>query len=211
MEGYQTEEQQVEAIKSFLRKNGNQILIGIVIGLGGIYGFRYFQQQQVVESAQAADAFSKALTAEQLQGFASDYSKSGYVAVAELKLAKTQVEAGELDAAAATLQQVISGANEVALQQVAKIRLARIQVALNQLDAALATLAGEWPQSLLGEVEVVKGEAHIAAGNVDAARQAFQTALMNVSPQQAATIQIRLDDIAAPATQLPPVETASKE
>ncbi|MBW8190862.1 tetratricopeptide repeat protein [Neiella marina] len=211
MEAYQTEEQQIEAIKAFWRKNGNQIILGIVIGLGGIYGFRYFQEQQVLGNAEAAQAYSTAATAEQLQQFSADYSDSGYVAVAELQLAKTQVEAGELEAAAATLKQVAANASDVALQQVAKLRLARIQVGLAQAEQALQTLSGEWPALLVGDVESVKAEAHLVAGNVDAARDALQTALMNVPPQLAATIQIRLDDLAAPAPELPAAATAVEE
>ena len=40
MEIYNTEEQQVEAIKRFFREHGLSMVAGIVIGLGGLYGFR---------------------------------------------------------------------------------------------------------------------------------------------------------------------------
>lgn len=211
MEAYQTEEQQIEAIKAFWRKNGNQIILGIVIGLGGIYGFRYFQEQQTVAAAEAAQAYADAATPEQLQQFTADYADSGYAAVAELQLAKTQVEAGELEAAAATLKQVAASASEIALQQLAKLRLARVQIALGQADQALQTLSGEWPTSLLGDVESVKAEAHLANGNVDVARDALQTALMHVPAQQAAVIQVRLDDLAVAAPELPAAPTATEE
>ena len=38
MEIYSTEEQQVEAIKSFWKENGSQIIVGAVLGLGGFSG-----------------------------------------------------------------------------------------------------------------------------------------------------------------------------
>ena len=47
MEIYNTEEQQVEAIKRFFHEHGLSIAAGIVIGLGGLYGFRYYQAKQL--------------------------------------------------------------------------------------------------------------------------------------------------------------------
>ncbi len=47
MEIYNSEEQQVEAIKRFWKENGTAIIAGVVLGLGGLYGWRYFQDQQL--------------------------------------------------------------------------------------------------------------------------------------------------------------------
>ena len=37
MEIYNSEEQQVEAIKRFWKENGTAIIAGVVLGLGGLY------------------------------------------------------------------------------------------------------------------------------------------------------------------------------
>lgn len=55
MEIYNTEEQQVEAIKRFFREHGLSMVAGIVIGLGGLYGFRFYQAKQL-EAQQAQSA-----------------------------------------------------------------------------------------------------------------------------------------------------------
>ena len=38
MEQYETEEQQVEAIKRFWKENGLSLVIGALLGLGGLLG-----------------------------------------------------------------------------------------------------------------------------------------------------------------------------
>ncbi|MBE8157839.1 MAG: hypothetical protein HAW59_00340 [Betaproteobacteria bacterium] len=38
-----TEEQQVEQIKQWIKENGLQIIIGISLGLGSIWGWNYFK------------------------------------------------------------------------------------------------------------------------------------------------------------------------
>jgi len=43
VEIYQTEEQQEEAIKGYLKENGNMLIAGLVIGLGSFIGFNYYQ------------------------------------------------------------------------------------------------------------------------------------------------------------------------
>ncbi|PAR85254.1 YfgM family protein, partial [Vibrio cholerae] len=43
MELYDTEEQQVEAIKDWWKENGKAVIFGAVIGLGGLFGWRYYQ------------------------------------------------------------------------------------------------------------------------------------------------------------------------
>ncbi|MCM2680135.1 YfgM family protein [Echinimonas agarilytica] len=199
MELYQTEEQQVEAIKSFWRTYGGQILAGVVIGLGGIYGFRYYQDTQVQDAAEAAAAFAQAGDTAQLETFVSEYKDSSYAVIAELKLAKTEIEAGEYDKAAGMLDAVVKSATvSESIKTVARIRLARVNIERGQLDAAITDLQSQWPETVSGEVKALLGDALVLKGDTAAARTAYQEALMSPSLSNAADIQIRLDDLAEP-------------
>ena len=42
MDAFETEEQQVEALKKWLNEYGMSIIIGLVLGLGGLFGYRYW-------------------------------------------------------------------------------------------------------------------------------------------------------------------------
>ena len=57
MEHYETEEQQVEAIKRFWKENGTAIIVGAVLGLGGLWGWRYYNDEQIAAKEQASAAF----------------------------------------------------------------------------------------------------------------------------------------------------------
>ncbi len=47
MNFYDSEEQQVEAIKDWWKENGKAVIFGAVIGLGGLFGWRYYQDSVV--------------------------------------------------------------------------------------------------------------------------------------------------------------------
>jgi predicted negative regulator of RcsB-dependent stress response len=42
IEGYETEEQQVDAIKKWWHENGTMLIVGAVVGLAGLWGWRYY-------------------------------------------------------------------------------------------------------------------------------------------------------------------------
>lgn len=197
MEIYETEEQQVEAIKKFWHEYGNQIIAGIVIGLGGFYGLNYYKDSQREAAAEAAQAYAKAEQVEQLKTFATDYASSGYAGLADLKIAKTQVEAGELEKAAATLNTAIAAGNlPTGVAEIARLRLVRVNIELNQLDAAIAELKGDWSEALNSEVQALLGDALVQKGELDAAREAYQNALNSAEPGAANNlIQMRLNDL----------------
>ena len=47
MDIYSTEEQQAEAIKRFFRENGISLALGVIVGLGGLYGWKAYNQNQI--------------------------------------------------------------------------------------------------------------------------------------------------------------------
>ena len=51
MELYDSEEQQVEAIKDWWKENGKAVVLGVVVGLGGLFGWRYYQDSVVQAQA----------------------------------------------------------------------------------------------------------------------------------------------------------------
>lgn len=108
MELYDSEEQQVEAIKDWWKENGKAVILGTVVGIGGLLGWRFYQDSVVEAQEAASDAYTTAVTQlaaqgadaqDTVQSFISANSDSEYATLAALQLAKVQVESGELDAA----------------------------------------------------------------------------------------------------------------
>lgn len=202
MEAYETEEQQVEAIKSWWKENGKAVVVGGVVGIGAILGWKYYQSAQVEAKDVASMSYEKTLTAlqasgaeaaESTQAFISANASSEYAVLAALQLAKVQVEAGQLDAALEQLNWIASNSKDESLIATAQVRAARIQAEQAQFDVALATLAGVKPASWAARVAELKGDIALRQGDVATARSAYTEALQAGMNQ---AVQMKLDDLA---------------
>ncbi|WP_120511490.1 YfgM family protein [Photobacterium salinisoli] len=197
-----TEEQQIESIKAWMKENGKAIVLGAVLGLGGLYGWRYYQGEVQSAKEQASEAYTQTVQAldsgsddaiSQAQTFINDNPSSQYAVLAALQLAKVQVEKGELDAAAEQLNWAISHTEDVALLPVAHTRLARILAAQQSYDNALAELDKVKAESWQGKVAELRGDILLQKGDKSAARDAYISAQqLGASP----ALQIKLDDLA---------------
>ncbi|MEI8596340.1 YfgM family protein [Photobacterium sp. Hal280] len=197
-----TEEQQIESIKAWMKENGKAVVLGAVLGLGGLYGWRYYQGEVQAAKEQASEAYTQTVQAldsgsdeaiSQAQTFINDNPSSQYAVLAALQLAKVQVDKGELDAAAAQLNWAISHTEDVALLPVAHTRLARILAAQQSYDNALAELDKVKAESWQGKVAELRGDILLQKGDKSAARDAYISAQqLGASP----ALQIKLDDLA---------------
>ena len=116
----ETEEEQVEKLKAWLKENGLSIVLGIVIGVGGIGGYNYWKHVQETTAAEASGHYTQMLDAletgadddlqQQANILLADYSSTEYALLAHLALARMHVDNGDFNAAETALQQVIGGA-----------------------------------------------------------------------------------------------------
>ena len=53
MEIYENENDQVEAVKRFFAENGKALAVGVILGVGALIGWRYWNSHQV-DSARSA-------------------------------------------------------------------------------------------------------------------------------------------------------------
>lgn len=202
MEAYETEEQQVEAIKSWWKENGKAVVIGGVVGIGAILGWKYYQSMQVTAKETASAGYERTLTAlhtsgakaeETTQTFIAAHAKSEYAALAALQLAKVQVEANQLDAALEQLIWISNNSKDDALVAMAQVRAARIQAEQNKFDATLTTLAGVKSTSWSARVAELKGDIALSQGDIATARSEYTESLQDgMNP----SVQMKLDDLA---------------
>ncbi|WP_330960594.1 YfgM family protein [Photobacterium sp. 53610] len=197
-----TEEQQIEIIKAWIKENGKAVVLGAVLGLGGLYGWRYYQAEVQAAKEQASEAYTQTVQAlnsgndgavSQAQTFIHDYESTQYAVLAALQLAKVQIDKGDLDAAAEQLNWAISHTDDIALLPVAHTRLARILAAQKSYDEALAELDKVKAESWKGKVAELRGDILLQKGDKSAAREAYLSANeLGASP----ALQIKLDDLA---------------
>jgi len=190
----ETEEEQVERLKAWLKENGLSIILGIVIGVGGIGGYNYWVHVQETAAAEASAHYSLMLEAlevdaddklqEQANILLADYGSSEYALLANLALARMHVDNADYDAAAEALQQVIGSAAQQPLAYVARTRLAAVQLQLEQYDEAMATLTAEFPGQFSALVDELRGDALALQGRTAEAIAAYRKA-QNSEPQPA--------------------------
>ena len=181
-----SEAEQMERAKSWLKVNGIWIIAGIAIGAGGLGGWRWYQDRRDTQAETASaryeelvDAFSRRDNVRGttlLEELNREYAWTPYASLGTLIAARVQVEANELDKAAAGLKSVMDNAKDDELKMVARLRLARVQSALGKNDEALATLKIDDPGEFAPRLADTRGDVLLAKGDRDGALREYLAA-----------------------------------
>lgn len=183
---YLDEREQAERLKDWFKENWLWLLAGVGLGLGGLFGFRAWEAHLDRRSQEAAARFAQMLETLDRQGreaglalvdpLIEEYGRTPYADQARLVAARVHVEAGDLDAAAARLREVMEGSEDPELATVARLRLARVESAAGRHDEALALLARVETPAIAGRVEELRGDILLAKGDRDGALAAYRRA-----------------------------------
>ncbi len=206
MEIYENENDQMEAVKRFFAENGKALLVGVVIGIGALLGWRYWNNHKADSAMVTSQEYQKVVTGlngdkpdtlASAEKFVTD-TQGSYGAFAALELAQQYADKSELAKAAAQLQQGLKNTKDANLQAVLSLRLARIQIQQKQADDALKTLdvvKGEGWQAIVADV---RGEALLSKGDRKGARDAWsQGVASNASPALREMMQMKINNLSS--------------
>lgn len=205
MDVYQTEEQQVEAIKGFWKENGTAIIAGLVLGFAGFIGFNVYKDTQLENEVITSDAYQTVMESAGVDGklfsasaskFITENKDSSYASLTALALAKETATHKDWPQVAIHLASAIESSTNQGIKAIASIRLARVQIQLEQYTEALATLAVTLPESFKSAIEETKGDAYFKQGKVELARNAYQAALDVEGQTNNGALQMKLNDLA---------------
>ncbi|TRW50322.1 tetratricopeptide repeat protein [Aliidiomarina halalkaliphila] len=202
----ENEDQQVEQIKAFIKDYGPWIVAGVVLGLGSLFGWRYYQDSQV-EAAQARTAvYQQVIETLQFgedqdalaraQAITSELSGSEQGALARLYLAQHAVSAGDLDTARSELETAHAELRHEDLKSIVAMRLARIDAALEDFTSAQAWLAGIRGSAFAAGVAEIQGDIYFAQGNYSAARESYLAAADASAAGANNALQMKIDNLA---------------
>jgi len=205
MEQYETEEQQVEAIKRFWKDNGVSLVVGALLGFGGLLGWRYYNDLQIASKEQASFAYEKASEElvkgetgfSQAKTFIDSHSDTGYAMLMALEMAQQAIERKDLTEAVKHLQFVAKNATLSAVQSVAQLRLARVQLEQGEFELALASADEVTEQAFKGQSQEIKGDVYQAQQLFDKARAAYSAALETNGRDQ--VLKMKLDNLSIAA------------
>jgi predicted negative regulator of RcsB-dependent stress response len=181
-----SEAEQMERAKNWLKINGIWIIAGIALGAGGLGGWRWYQDRREAQAETASaryeelvDAFSRRDTVRGttlLDELNREYSWTPYASLGTLIAARVQVDANELDKAAAGLKSVMDNAKDDEIKMIARLRLARVQAAQGKYDDALATLKVEKAGEFAPRIADTRGDVLLAKGDRDGALREYLAA-----------------------------------
>lgn len=190
------EHEQGERVRNWLKNNGAVLVGGVALGLAVIFGWQWWQKNQAQQADQANQDYQvvlDSLQAKDLKKAQAGLSKldadSAYPDLAALQLAKAQVDAGQAEAAIATLRGIQADA---ALKPLVDLRLARLLTESGKSDEALKVLAENGDSATLE----ARGDALLAGGKREQARDAYLKALtsMDVAAPQRRLVELKLTD-----------------
>ena len=188
MEVYETEEQQVAAVKKWFKENGVSLVVGVALGLSAITGWKYYQGEQASHNLDASQMYLSMVNQLAVQNenadvanigdqLATNYADTPYAALAALLMAKVNYEKGNADAAISQLTWVSNNASDIETKQIAKIRLMRLLLSEDKLEEVDRLLKLPHPSAFDANYEELKGDLLVAKNQQGDARIAYDKAM----------------------------------
>jgi len=188
MSTYQTEEEQVEAIKKWWKENGKSVIGGVVLGfaiIGGWQGWQGYQRNQGEAASAYFDAMRQAVRTgqddraiEDGKRLIGEFGGTAYASFAALELARLAYQRGEKTVARDHLQWVSDAASDPSVRELGRLRLGHLLLDMNELDALQALVSVPSSAAFGGEFAALRGDLERARGNDEGAREAYQEALI---------------------------------
>lgn len=205
---YETEEQELEALKKWLKENGPSLVIGLVLGVGGLFGWRYYLDYKTGHSAEASDRYQSVLqqvatgnvdefTAVQAEQLRKEYADTPYAVLASLAQARNEHDNGNDEQALSHLDWAMKNAATPELEHTARLRTARILLAQKKYDEAAVILEKDYPAGFTAAYEELKGDLYIARGDASQARVAYDRAI-SASASPSRWLRLKRQDLGEP-------------
>ncbi|TDJ45283.1 MAG: tetratricopeptide repeat protein [Gammaproteobacteria bacterium] len=204
-----TDEQQAQIARNWFRENGSFVFGGILLAVGGLFGWNQWQDYAIVQAERASALYEEIALAvrsgrvsqadELLFDLDREYASSPYIDQARLIIAKSYMERNDFEAAAGQLAAIVASSEYDEMRHIAKLRLARVRLQQRRLDDALEVIGELTPESAFAaQYANVRGDIFYAMERVDEARTAYQLALVS-DPQSSVIdrvfVQAKLDSL----------------
>ena len=198
------EEQEINQLKDWWKENGKTIIIAFILGMGGMFGWRYWQAHQAEKIAQASAQYDSLIYSAQqdeqakkanIEQFVQANSKTAYAVFALLDEAKKATEKQDFAAAEANLNQALTQSQDEVLTSIVALRLSAVQFQLGQLDNALTTLNQVKGESFNARKAILTGDIQVSKGDKVAAKNNFEQAQQSGSQLEQQMAKMKLNNL----------------
>lgn len=211
MSEYLDDYEQGQAVKKWFKENGTSIVLGVGLGLGGIFGWQQYQSWQVNRHSAGATAYSEVVASVQAgdtdrasalaTSVRNEFGSSPYAALAALEQARLAMAGDDVDAALDHLRFAADAGKPRSVSDVARVRLARLLVATERYEEAAGVLTQLDGDAWLALRKEIQGDIALAQGRREEALAAYQASLA-ASDGAGALLQLKIDDLSS----APPAE-----
>ena len=198
------EEQEINQLKDWWKENSKTIIVAFILGVGGMFGWRYWQAYQAEQIAQASSQYDALIYSAQqdkqakkanIEQFVQANSKTAYAVFALLDEAKKAAEKQDFAAAEVNLNQALTQSQDEVLTSIVALRLSAVQFQLGQLDNALTTLNQVKGESFSARKAILTGDIQVAKGDKVAAKNSFQQAQQSGSQLEQQMAKMKLNNL----------------
>ena len=198
------EEQEINQLKDWWKENGKTIIVAFILGVGGMFGWRYWQAHQAEQIAQASAQYDALIYSAQqdkqakkanIEQFVQANSKTAYAVFALLDEAKKATEKQDFAAAEVNLNQALTQSQDEVLTSIVALRLSAVQFQLGQLDNALTTLNQVKGESFNARKALLTGDIQVAKGDKVAAKNSFEQAQQSGSQLEQQMAKMKLNNL----------------
>ena len=198
------EEQEINQLKDWWKENGKTIIVAFILGVGGMFGWRYWQAHQAEQIAQASAQYDALIYSAQqdeqakkpnIEQFVQANSKTAYAVFALLDEAKKETEKQDFAAAEVNLNQALTQSQDEVLTSIVALRLSAVQFQLGQLDNALTSLNQVKGESFNARKAILTGDIQVAKGDKVAAKNSFEQAQQSGSQLEQQMAKMKLNNL----------------
>lgn len=198
------EEQEINQLKDWWKENGKTIIVAFILGVGGMFGWRYWQAHQAEQIAQASAQYDALIYSAQqdeqakksnIEQFVQANSKTAYAVFALLDEAKKATEKQDFAAAEVNLNQALTQSQDEVLTSIVALRLSAVQFQLAQLDNALTTLNQVKGESFNARKAILTGDIQVAKGDKVSAKNSFEQAQQSGTQLEQQMAKMKLNNL----------------
>ncbi|WP_439239762.1 YfgM family protein [Lonepinella sp. BR2474] len=197
------EEQELNEIKSWWKENYKSLIAAVIIGAGGVFGWRFWQDYQASKAQQMSAQYEQAVYSNvdattkntQIDAFVKEHSKTGYATLALLEKAKSAVQNQDFSQAEVALKDAMAQAPDEILSSIAGIRLAEIQLQQDKFDEVLSTLNLVKDATWESRKNLLTAKVQLAKGDKATAKQTLESVLKNGSALEQQEVKVLLNNL----------------
>ncbi|RFA30550.1 hypothetical protein CAI21_05760 [Alkalilimnicola ehrlichii] len=205
---YGSDEEQIEAIKRWWRENGKAVVAGVILAVGGVVGWQFWDTHRENVAREAsneylvfleqvqADADSQTVVARG-EAIVDQYGNTTYATLTSFWLAQFLAERGDYEAAEQHLRWVVQHGDSDNLRHIARLRLGRLLLGAGEYQAALDALRTGSEGGFRSQYQELRGDIYLAQGESAAAERAYRSALSaaDIDGQRRSLIELKLVDM----------------